>query len=96
MLTASLNDTRVGFYQPAKYAARVRERQTNADGMVRKRSHIGRTANALKIVPAQVILQTNMEQGGHFDEGGRYQGSRGTALQYAFLYKALGLHNTFR
>ena len=67
LVTAGLNDPRVSYWEPAKWVAKLRALNPNAN----------------------VLLKTNLGAG-HFGASGRYERYRETALDYAFLLKALG------
>ncbi len=69
LITAGLHDSQVQYWEPAKWAARLRALKTN-DNIL--------------------LLETNMDAG-HGGSTGRFQEHEETALEYAFLLKALGL-----
>ena len=78
-VTAATNDTRVGYWEPAKWVSRlqaVRQRVIDDGGPVAARKAAGR----------MLLLRTD-EQSGHFGSS-----LEETAREYAFLHKALGLH----
>ncbi len=69
LAVAGYNDSRVQYWEAAKWVARLRERKTDAN---------------------LLLLKTDLEAG-HGGMSGRYQGIRDVALEYAFLFKVLGL-----
>ena len=77
-VTAATNDTRVGYWEPAKWVSRL---QT-----VRQRAiEHGGPAVARAAANRMLLLHTD-EQAGHFGSS-----LEETAREYAFLHKALGL-----
>jgi|SRR5579863_5909196 len=77
LITAGLNDPRVSYWEPAKWAAKLR-------AMSRAASPALETSDPL------LLLKTNMGSG-HFGSSGRYEYLKETAFNYAFLLNALGI-----
>jgi oligopeptidase B len=71
LITTSLNDPRVSYWEPAKWAARLR---------------------ALKTDKNLLLLKINMGAG-HGGSSGRYDYLKDIALEYAFIFKVLGIKN---
>lgn len=69
LVTAGYHDTRVAYWEAAKWVAKLRAHKTD--------HHL-------------LLLKTEFEAG-HSGKSGRYQAWRDVALEYAFLFKALGL-----
>jgi oligopeptidase B len=70
LAVAGYNDSRVQYWEAAKWVARLRELKTD-DNLL--------------------LLKTDLEAG-HGGMSGRYQAIRDVALEYAFIFKVLGLH----
>jgi len=71
LITTSLNDPRVSYWEPSKWAARLR---------------------ALKTDHNLLLLKINMGAG-HGGSSGRYDYLKDIALEYAFVFKVLGIKN---
>jgi oligopeptidase B len=69
LAVAGYNDSRVQYWEAAKWVARLRERKTDAN---------------------LLLLKTDLGAG-HGGMSGRYQGLKDVALEYAFLFKVLGI-----
>jgi oligopeptidase B len=69
LVIAGYNDSRVQYWEAAKWVARLRERKTD--------DHL-------------LLLKTELDAG-HGGMSGRYQGLRDVALEYAFVFKVLGM-----
>ncbi len=69
LVTGGLNDTRVKYWEPAKWVARLREVKTDRN---------------------LLVLKMNMAAG-HGGASGRYDYLKDVALEYAFLFKVLGI-----
>jgi oligopeptidase B len=69
LAVAGYNDSRVQYWEAAKWVARLRERKTDTN---------------------LLLLKTDLDAG-HGGMSGRYQGIRDVALEYAFLFKVLGI-----
>ncbi|WP_136477698.1 S9 family peptidase [Pseudomonas sp. DG56-2] len=69
LVVAGYNDSRVQYWEAAKWVAKLR---------------VSKTDNNL------LLLKTEMDAG-HGGMSGRYQGLRDVALEYAFVFKVLGL-----
>ena len=69
LVVAGYNDSRVQYWEAAKWVARLRVTKTD-DNLL--------------------LLKTEMDAG-HGGMSGRYQGLRDVALEYAFVFKVLGL-----
>jgi oligopeptidase B len=69
LVIAGYNDSRVQYWEAAKWVARLRERKTD--------EHL-------------LLLKTELGAG-HGGMSGRYQGLRDVALEYAFVFKVLGM-----
>jgi oligopeptidase B len=69
LVIAGYNDSRVQYWEAAKWVARLRERKTDSN---------------------LLLLKTELGAG-HGGMSGRYQGLRDVALEYAFVFKVLGL-----
>ncbi|WP_027911344.1 S9 family peptidase [Pseudomonas sp. URMO17WK12:I4] len=74
LAVAGYNDSRVQYWEAAKWVARLRELKTD-DNLL--------------------LLKTDLEAG-HGGMSGRYQAIRDVALEYAFIFKVLGLYTTDR
>ncbi|XP_019627440.1 PREDICTED: prolyl endopeptidase-like [Branchiostoma belcheri] len=99
LVTATLDDTRVPYWSPLKYVAKLRglqqltslqssntqERMTSTD----QTKH----SNDINLHRNFLILQVH-EKGGHFGHDSQAVDSEQAAFEYAFLYKALGLSMT--
>jgi protease II len=71
LVTAGLHDPRVGYWEPAKYVAKLR-----------------RAAGG----PGRPLALLKCELGaGHFSQSGRFDRLKETAVEHAFLLKALGM-----
>ena len=75
-VTTSTNDTRVGYWEPAKWVSRL--------GAVRQRAI---ESGSDKEAARRMLLLRTDDNAGHF--GTSFEG---VAEEYAFLYRALGLH----
>lgn len=73
-VTASTNDTRVGYWEPAKWVSRLKTLKQRA------------AKDGADLSDRMLLLRTS-EEAGHFASS-----FEETALEYAFLYKALGLN----
>jgi oligopeptidase B len=71
LAVAGYNDSRVQYWEAAKWVARLRASKTDAN---------------------LLLLKTEMGAG-HGGMSGRYQGLKDVALEYAFLFKVLGLES---
>jgi len=71
LITTSLNDPRVSYWEPSKWTARLR---------------------ALKTDKNLLLLKINMGAG-HGGSSGRYDYLKDIALEYAFIFKVLGIKN---
>ena len=69
LVIAGYNDSRVQYWEAAKWVAKLRETKTD-DNLLLLKTELG---------------------AGHGGMSGRYQGLRDVALEYAFVFKALGL-----
>lgn len=69
LVIASYNDSRVQYWEAAKWVAKLRATKTD-DNLLLLKTELG---------------------AGHGGMSGRYQGLRDVALEYAFVFKALGL-----
>lgn len=69
LAVAGYNDSRVQYWEAAKWVARLRARKTD-DNLL--------------------LLKTDLGAG-HGGMSGRYQGIRDVALEYAFLFRVLGI-----
>jgi oligopeptidase B len=69
LVIAGYNDSRVQYWEAAKWVVRLRERKTD--------DHL-------------LLLKTELDAG-HGGMSGRYQGLRDVALEYAFVFKVLGM-----
>lgn len=69
LVIAGYNDSRVQYWEAAKWVARLRDTKTD-DNLLLLKTELG---------------------AGHGGMSGRYQGLRDVALEYAFVFKALGL-----
>lgn len=67
---AGLHDPRVGYWEPAKFVARVRELRTD---------------------PSKLLLFKCEMGAGHFSVTGRFERLKEVAMEYAFLFKVLGM-----
>lgn len=76
LATAGLNDPRVGFHEPAKWVARLRDR---VDG-----------ATSASLDERPVLFKVELGAG-HGGPSGRYDGWRDEAFVLAFVFDALGL-----
>jgi oligopeptidase B len=85
LITAGLNDPRVSYWEPAKWAAKLRAASRAASRAVSRA-----TPRALKTDNRLLLLKTNMGSG-HFGSSGRYEYLKETAFRYAFLLNALGI-----
>ncbi|MCJ7458615.1 MAG: S9 family peptidase [candidate division Zixibacteria bacterium] len=71
LITTSLNDPRVSYWEPSKWTAKLR---------------------ALKTDDNLLLLKINMGAG-HGGSSGRYDYLKDIALEYAFIFKVLGIKN---
>jgi oligopeptidase B len=71
LITTSLNDPRVSYWEPSKWTAKLR---------------------ALKTDNNLLLLKINMGAG-HGGSSGRYDYLKDIALEYAFIFKVLGIKN---
>ena len=69
LITAGLNDTRVGYWEPTKWTAKLRAQKTDQN---------------------LLLLKVNLTAG-HGGTTGRFEYLRDIALEYAFLFRALGI-----
>ena len=69
LVIAGYNDSRVQYWEAAKWVAKLRATKTDANPL---------------------LLKTELEAG-HGGMSGRYQGLRDVALEYAFVFKVLGI-----
>ena len=76
LVTAGLHDPRVGYWEPAKWVAKLRAEKTD-DNLLLFKCDLG---------------------AGHFSKSGRFDKLKETALEYAFLLKAVeaGPHHNER
>jgi oligopeptidase B len=87
LATAGLRDPRVSYWEPAKWVAAIRHARAEADsGAASSPRLLGGAPPAL---PPMTLLKTDMGAG-HFSVTGRFARLKETALEYAFLLKALG------
>ncbi|WP_288462640.1 prolyl oligopeptidase family serine peptidase, partial [uncultured Pseudomonas sp.] len=70
LAVAGYHDTRVQYWEAAKWVARLRERRTNQASLLLLKTEFG---------------------AGHGGMSGRYQALRDVALEYAFVFRVLGL-----
>ncbi|MDD2159373.1 S9 family peptidase [Pseudomonas sp. MIL19] len=70
LAVAGYNDSRVQYWEAAKWVAKLRAHKTD--------SHL-------------LLLKTDLDAG-HGGMSGRYQALKDVALEYAFIFKVLGLH----
>ncbi|SFI38980.1 oligopeptidase B Serine peptidase. MEROPS family S09A [Pseudomonas guineae] len=70
LAVAGYNDSRVQYWEAAKWVAKLRAHKTD--------SHL-------------LLLKTDLDAG-HGGMSGRYQALKDIALEYAFIFKVLGLH----
>ena len=78
-VTAATNDTRVGYWEPAKWVSRLQ--------IVRQRAIKHGQHSAASMAANRMLLLHTDEEAGHFGSS-----LEETAREYAFLHKALGLH----
>ncbi len=69
LITTSLNDPRVGYWEPTKWCAKLRANKTDKN---------------------LLLFKINMDAG-HGGASGRYQQLEEIALEYAFIFKVLGI-----
>jgi len=90
LATGGLHDPRVGYWEPAKFVAKLRQGQTEraeaeaqaAGGAAKKSS------NDEVLVGGQRMLLLKMDMGaGHFSVTGRFERLKEVAFEYAFLLK---------
>jgi oligopeptidase B len=82
MVTAGLRDTRVPFWMPVKYVAKLRSCQSSAKVSAAGRRQEAQQQQQQRMRP--VLLQF-AEDGGHFSTGQSGGALEDIALQYAFL-----------
>lgn len=78
-VTASTLDTRVPYWQPAKFVARLRHLRASAPARFRRRGG-----------PNPLLLRVD-DSTGHFGEGGRYERFRHIVEEYSFLFSCVGI-----
>ncbi len=69
LITGSLNDPRVAYWEPAKWCAKLRSNKTDQN---------------------LLLMKINMDAG-HGGSSGRYERLKELALEYAFIFKVLGI-----
>lgn len=92
LVTAGLHDPRVGYWEPAKFVARVRDALDAAATSGGDNGDAADDAAAAAAGVAQPLVLFKCELGaGHFSVTGRFERLKEVAIEYAFLLKCQGM-----
>ncbi|KAF5841230.1 hypothetical protein DUNSADRAFT_13875 [Dunaliella salina] len=89
LATGGLHDPRVGYWEPAKFVAKLRQGQTErAEAEARASGGAKKSSSDEVLVGGQRMLLLKMDMGaGHFSVTGRFERLKEVAFEYAFLLK---------